>query len=212
LGHFLLSAVSRTDAEPQWQLQPTRKLLSRELLGLKRSKGPWTLYEILPNEDPDFLAQQKAEKEGLTPDKDNPDKQMDPKKDAKNFVDQLCDYNTLFEEFYRQTFVTTDRINSAEADLKAVEAAKTAADQQIEQVKKDVADLNVELTKFKRERDAVAAHHQAVKAKLSAMQSAVELTAKANAALAAEIARLQLQAARMIDQRTKRMAQLGIEK
>lgn len=49
LGEFSVAAV----AGQQWQLQPVRPMTEAERERLRRSRGPWSLYELMPGEPMD---------------------------------------------------------------------------------------------------------------------------------------------------------------
>ena len=65
----------------------------------------------------------------------------------------------------------------------------------------------VEKPKYSGQRDAVLAHRDAVQGKLAAIQAAVAETIKTAQAMAGEIARIQREATRIIDERSQAMAQ-----
>ena len=73
--------------------------------------------------------------------------------------------------------------------------------QQLEAEKKA---FNAELQKVTRHRNEIASHLDAVQAKLSQVEAAVADARKRNQFYASEIARLQLDAIRRIDERTRR--------
>jgi hypothetical protein len=54
LGEFSVAAV----AGQQWQLQPVRPMTDEERDRLRRSRGPWSLYEVMPGEPMDADAAQ----------------------------------------------------------------------------------------------------------------------------------------------------------
>jgi len=216
IGEFKVVGV----ADQQVQLQPTRKLIEKELDRLVKSEGTWSLYEKMPADNHDVFAQlTEEEKREFLPEgsvsefiKDGqPAEAEDPKErlseDGKTYVRRLRDYKVLFSEYHRKRTYLHDLRESAERDVAALETAVAAAGQLIEARQADVVELKKELVKYRRERDAAVAHHAALQRQVTAAEAAVEKMIVSNKAIAGRIAKIQLEAVRRIDQRTRRMAQ-----
>ncbi len=171
LGEFSVAAV----ADRQWQLQPVRPMTEAERDRLRRSRGPWSLYEVMPGEP----------MEGDSAD---------------------VDYHVLFSEFYRQRALLDDLIAATTADTQAVENADTSARQGVELLQKDIAATKEEIKAMRAEHDLVAKHVADLEAKLAQLKDAAQKTELANRAAASELARLQLEAIRRIDERTSKIA------
>ncbi len=233
LGEFIVTRVN--EAQKQWELRPgpwiapagldkvglpaeaqaaltnlTRSRLER----LSKSAGMWTMYEVMPSEAPHLVAVPKDAAGPPTPSAKPPEGQPPaPQKPSQpgqqnvaDYVSGLCDYEILFNEFYRLRAVMVDWINATVADARAVQAADNEARQETLAVEKDIAAASEELKEQKQQRLAAEEHRKALEAKLAEVQAAVQKTLEANRALAAEVARLQLEATRLIDEQTKRVA------
>jgi len=228
LGEFVLKAVGG-QGNQQWQLQPARALVDDQKARIEQSRqsgGTWSLYELMPRAVPGYFelaeggqppaaatpGEPPGKVEQSAPSGTAPAAEPSPRDTAKPKLEYLADYEGLFTEFYRLRAVLTDAIASEQTDLAAMESSLTQAQQRIDQLNKEVADLKVELAKAETARDTVAAHRQAVENKVAELQSAIIETQKANQAAVAEIARIQLEATRRIDERTRTMAQAGAGK
>ena len=119
---------------------------------------------------------------------------------------QLRDYRTVLEIYHRQRTELTDLREAAERDLQYISTALEDAKRQVAFRQQEVAALKADLAKYRAERDAVVAHHQAVEKKIGELQRGIELVMADNRAKAAQIARIQHEATRQIDERTRSVA------
>lgn len=110
-----------------------------------------------------------------------------------------------------QLTLLTDLIASMERDVQYMQAAAADAKKQVTFRENEKAALEADLAKIRAERDAVAAHRQRVEQKLGELKAAVEQMLEQNRTMAGQIARIQLEAARQIEQRARAMAQSGEE-
>ena len=125
------------------------------------------------------------------------------------YVRQLRDYDLLFGVYHGQRSMALDETQAATRDLQYLQNALADAKQQEQFRHDEIEGLKKELAECAAERDAVAAYRKALEDKLSAVKADVEEMIKTNQALAGEIARIQLEATRRIDEQTRRMAQAG---
>ncbi|MFC1597487.1 hypothetical protein ACFL5Q_06065 [Planctomycetota bacterium] len=126
------------------------------------------------------------------------------------YVRQLRDYEELFRHYALQWTAGIDRLESAARNLAYVTLARDDAVQQRD-FRQTQHDNLVEVRKEQfAERDLAASHLKAVTGKLTAIQAASHQKRKANQAMGGEIARIQREATRRIDQETRRMAQLDL--
>jgi hypothetical protein len=219
LGEFVATKV----ADKQVTIVPTDKLTSREIDRLEKAqKIPQilVLYEILPRDNHEIFAGMSDEqkKAMLPPDslheylKDGrPAEKDDPKNcvvDGK-FVRPLRDYRVLLDADRERYVLLTNSFATAAKDKKLIDDALADAQKQEEACKKDIADSTSDLEKFSRERDVVAAYRDAIKESLASAEAAITRLIDTNKAMAGQIAKFQLEAARRIDQRTRAMAQSG---
>jgi hypothetical protein len=82
----------------------------------------------------------------------------------------------------------------------------TNAEAQEQQNQRQIDEAKQERTKAFAERDAVASHLAALEERLTTIKGGISQVRQANQALAGEIAKLQLEAIRRVDQRTREMA------
>ncbi len=208
LGEFVVGAV----AGPQWELRPARPMTEPEIERLRRSRGPWSLYELMPAEPMELAAPQPkpdqaagAETAGTEAAKPQPSQPA--KIGSPEWVARLVDFHVLLSELYRQRTELRTLIDATLADAQTVEAANKQALEQVALLNKEIAATGEEIKAMKAERDLVAKHLADVQAKLAELKDAVQKTDLANRAAAAELARLQLEAIRRIDERTSKIAQ-----
>lgn len=212
LGQFTVTAVG----DKSVQLVPSMALDATELERLQKSQGPWSLYEIMPvdqhqllaelSEDEiqamfpkstveEYLADRRAVEAGAT----NPD--------APKPSRQLRDYEVLFGAQHMLRSMRTDEMAAATRDVSFLQSALADAKRQVQFRQDEIAQLKQDSTEEAKQRDEVAAHRQALETTLASVQSNITELLKSNQSLAGEIARIQMQATRQIDERTRRMAQ-----
>jgi hypothetical protein len=174
-GAFLGEFTVAAVADRQWQLQPVRPMTEVELERLRRSRSAWSLYEVMPGEPAE---------EGQPP--------------------QVgTDYHVLFSDYYRLRASLDDLIGTTTADTQSLENAVASANQGAELVQKDIAAAKEELKVTRDQRDLVTKHLAQLKATFDRLKDAVQKYEQANRAAASQLAGLQLEAIRRIDQRTK---------
>lgn len=216
-GGSYLGQFTVTDAPGKnLQLRPSMRLDARELKRLQASKGPWALYELMPADQHEVLTElSEGQLRAMLPDsteeeyvKDswppNPD---DP--ESQRSVRKLRDYEVLFGADHRQRSVWMDQMEAATRDLKALESALADARQQVQFRQEEIDQLKQESAAIARERDAWAAHRKALETTLAAVNKEIETMVQTNQALAGQIAWIQLEATRRIDEQTQRMVRAG---
>lgn len=209
LGEFKVTGVD--EKAKQIQLQETMRLLPHQVQHLQNStKGPWTLYEVMPGDRPDLLAQLPPnELDALLP----ADVRKEYAKDGQpaeagdapervvngKYQRALRDYSELFHELDRQLSVMRDEQAAAEKDLAAVTTAHADALKQVAFTDAEIKDLQAELDRSNKERAVVTAHRKALEASLASAKAELQKTLDENKQLAGEITNHQLQAAARID-------------
>ncbi len=217
LGDFQITAVS----DKIWQLRPTRALSPRELGRLQQASrgGLWVLYERIPSMTPELLAEMtgaaapEAEKPAAGPEAEKPPVSPPkgdsaPPKPSSPVLATLIDYRQVFDYYYMERSRLTDLIESAKNDLKGLTEAQNAADAEIKLLEAELAKHKALLAEASRQRDAVAGHLQAVEAKRAEFESRVAQTIQENQTTAQKLAQAQLEAARRIEERTRRTASI----
>ena len=119
----------------------------------------------------------------------------------------LRDYQILFAAGRAEYTLLVDQIDWVTRDGKLIEEALAAAKRQDEAIKVELAAVKEDRVKFTKERGAVVAYHEALDKEVAAVNAEVARLIETNKAMAGRIAKLQLEAARRIDERTRAMAQ-----
>jgi septal ring factor EnvC (AmiA/AmiB activator) len=183
------------------------------------AKRPWELYEVLPRDNHEiFSALTDKEREALlgsslpeyrddgqpAPKDAPPERVVDGK-----YVRPLRDYRILFAAQNLHRTLLADQIDATERDLKLVQEALEQAQQQEAAAKQDVATAKEDLKESTRQRDSVGAYLQKLQQALNVAKTDIEQFLKNNQKMAEQMAKLQLEAVRRIDERTRAMAQSG---
>ena len=219
-GQYVGEFAVRITGDKQLTLEPTSRLSPREMDKLKRTKHPWVLYEILPHDNHEIFASLSDEQKKAMLPADSvqnylrdgkPTAKGDPRDRVVNgiFVRPLVDYGVVLTDERDHRIILGDKIEAIKKDKLLVEAALAEARDQEEACKRDIASTDAELKNMERVRDAVAALDAKLQKSLEAMQAWIDRLAATNQAMAGQIAKYQLEAARRIDQRTRVMAQSG---
>lgn len=201
LGKYKVTAVSDTDK--QITLEPAFKLTQTDLDKLASEKAPWNLYDSLPHDNHWIFAQlNEQDKKAWLP-ADIADEYL---KDEKN-ERQLIDYSYLFDEYRFETSDLIDQIEATDRDLKLAEDSLADAKKQVEFYEKQATIAKTIFDKFARQKDTVNDYLVKLNAKIAEIKSSMESLIKNNKAMAGQIAKIQLDATRRIDERTRAMAQ-----
>ncbi len=126
------------------------------------------------------------------------------------FVRQLRDYETLFRIADVETVQMIDRLAVANRNKQYLKMVSddVAREQQFRQ--QEVDHLKAEKAKLVAERDLVAAYRQALEKSLEQYRAAITQLVESNRKIAGQIAKIQLDAIRLMDQRTRQMAQAQV--
>jgi hypothetical protein len=201
LGEFKATGVN----QKQVDLAPCSRLSPREADALAAAKGPWVLYEVMPRDNHEvFAALGDKELEAMLP-RESVEQYIKGDKSAR----PVRDYQVLLNTASLRHTLLMDRISAAAGDNKLVDEALVLAKKQEEDIQQDLALAKEEVKKSAGEQDAVAAYRKALQQELDAVKAAVAQLIESNQAMAGQLAKLQFEAARRIDQRTRAMAQSG---
>jgi len=204
LGQFVVSDV----AEKQVVLQPGYKMTPAEITRLQRAKAPWGLYQSLPGDSRELFANwDEATKKAMLPAATLTEYLQDGQSDKP--PRKLRDYDVIFKSCLRQRSEMLAETEAAARDLEYLTAAVKDAEEQRKAYENLVAKLKTELASMQDELKLAAAHNKAVEEKLAQIKAGVEDLINQNRGAAAEIARIQLEATRQIDERTRRMVRAG---
>jgi hypothetical protein len=218
LGEFKVTGAD--EKQKTVALTPTLPLSPRQFDRLASAQRPWDLYEVLPRDNHDvFASLNDKEKEAMLPREGLPEYLNDGKPATKDmpaervaadkYVRPLRDYQVRFGAQGLQRVLLGERIDAATGDLKLVKDALEQAQQQEEAAKRDVAAAKEDVKNFTRQRDIVAAYRKTLEQELEAAKAGIAELLKNNQGMARQMAKLQLEAARRIDQRARAMAQSG---
>jgi len=125
------------------------------------------------------------------------------------FVRQLRDYQSLFQWYDLERTRLFDLAESGQRDKNYMLAAAADAKKDVQFRHDEIETLKVELGKCRAEQEAVVAHDNALKQKLADLKAAVLQMIATNQALASQIAKIQWDASRRIDQQLRVMVQSG---
>lgn len=215
LGEFSVSAV----AEKQIGLQPTHKMSERQLQQLGASRGPWNLYDVMPIDSHDAFAGKSPEdlrkllveesvaehaRDGKKADPSDPAECVDKK---GNYVRPLRDYQAMFGRYYRELARNAELEGVVARAKKSLAAAEANIKRSMEASQTTIEAAKTELAAATAQRDAVAGHRKQLEENLAAAKQWIEQTLASNRVMAKEITKLQLEASRRIDLRTRSMAQ-----
>ena len=132
--------------------------------------------------------------------------EVEAENEQGRYVRQLRDYEELFRQYDLQRTAWSDKWDSTTRENNYITQAHDDAKLQLQHRQSEKDRLKDDRTKDFEERDVAAAHLEAVSAKLAAIRAAIGEAIKTNQAMAGEIARIQREATRLIDEETRKMA------
>lgn len=203
LGEYRVDAVS----EKQVVLASTTQMAASLAENVTKSKAPWVLYEMMPTDEHEAYANLPEEQRKSVPEEFIKDGQQDAS--GKKFERPLRDYLAIFRacEVHRALFA--DRDVSTTRDLGYLKTAD-------EDAKNQEALAEKEKTQVEKEREWATAEREAVRQLLADRQNMLGIFQRLvqeaiadNLKQAQKIAKLQKEAADLIDRRTGSMAQFG---
>jgi hypothetical protein len=214
LGEFKVTAV----ADKQITLEPAFKLTPADEKKLAEAKKPWNLYDSLPHDNHEILEQlSEQDKKAMLPADSAEEFIKDGKPAAEgvpsgNTVDgkyarSLRDYGYLFDTYRMKITELVDRQESIKRDNQMVEETLADAKIQVQFWQKQGTVAKALVAEMVRQRDAVTAHLDKLQKKIAETKTAITELIKNNKAMAGQIAKIQLDATRRIDERTRAMAQ-----
>ena len=135
----------------------------------------------------------------------------DPKECVVNgkYQRRLRDYKEIFKTCHSERTLFVDLYEALTRDEQYLKDALADAQRQLQFAEQEVALTKTDWTVAKKEQKAVIDHQAILESRLAGLQQLVTQRIKENLTIAAEIAKIQLNAARRIDERTRTMAQAG---
>lgn len=202
LGQFVVKDSRAT----QLQIGPSLSLSPEEIQALVNSRQTgrrWSLHEIMPDDNHEiYLDWDPAQYMALLP--------AETAAEYENEAERtLRDYRVLFNDMHRTRSRNIDQIAALTVDNAFLDSAVASATTQEQFRNQELVDLKSRLSETQGDRDAIEAHRAAVQRKLAQIETAVTRSIETNQAILGEVTRLQLEATRIIDARTRRMAQAG---
>ena len=211
-GHYLGQFIVKGKADKQLQLQPAVKMTPAETERLKQSRGPWVLRDVVPVDDHDiFAGVDEAKMRAMLPDASEEGylKHGQPGPDGKPSSRDLRDYRVLMDTYYGHRAVLAELLEAAKRDNQYLQAALADAKQQEQFRNQEIDSLKTLLAEETRQLDAVTAHLKAVQDKLAELRTGVDQLIQSNRQTAGQVAQIQLEAIRRVDEETNRMARAG---
>lgn len=212
LGEFRVDAVSDKRvvlaSTSQMAKSDDPKVFKSLADNVYESKTPWVLYEMMPTDEHEAFTNLTEDQKKWIPKEYAEDGKQGA--DGKiEFSRPLRDYLTIFRDYEMYRTVFADRMASAVRDQAYLAAADKQVKEQQAAMEKEKAQVKIEKQRADTERAAVASHYNSVQWMLESNQLAVKAAIAKNVQSAQEIARLQKEAADLIDRRTRSMAQYG---
>jgi hypothetical protein len=214
LGEFKVTAV----ADKQITLEPAFKLTPEDLKKLAEPRKPWNLYDSLPHDSHEIMEQlNNQEMEAMLP-KDSVRQYIDDGKPAPSgapaadisdgkYVRPLRDYGYLFNIDRLHITELVDRLEAGVRDNQMVDNALADAKLQVKYWQDQGKVAKAFLADMDRQLGALNDYLAKLQKKLADTNAALMELTKNNKAMAGQIAKIQLDATRRIDERTRAMAQ-----
>jgi hypothetical protein len=205
------------------KMQPAYSLSEAELKKLAEAKGTWTFYNVLPQDEHDIFAKLTDEQKQTLFPKDfsketlaeylgdgKPASVNAPKDriDANgNYIRPLRNYALIFDHCRQRKTILFDEAEATTRDMKLVEESVADAKRQVQFYQNLKNDMTARLAKSEKDRDNVAKLCDNLDVKIKTIGDAVEKLIQKNKAMAGQLAEKQLEATRLIEARTRVMAQ-----
>lgn len=207
LGKFTVAQV----ADKQVVLQPAYIMLPDELARMKAAKRSWSLYENLPMDSNEAFAEwdeatKKANLPAASVQQYLDDALVEGEGGLKTWKRPLRDYRSLFDIYYRYRAELIKEIEAGKQDLKYATGALAGQEEQKKFFEGLVAAAKTELAAMQADLKIVSDHSNALAKQISEKIAEAQRLYQENQAAAARLTQAQLQATRLIEERTKRMA------
>jgi hypothetical protein len=195
LGEFQVTKAGKTKSV---DLVPNIPLSPNQLKRLATSRGPWTVYQTSPLDDPRIFA-------ALNPN------------DLQNLLGKISpdvvaewsqanrphrNYQMIFHQFSHRTSMTLDEIAKINDKITRLKDSNVRVLEDIKYRETEKGDLQTDLKDFQRERTAIVAYLQKLQDQLTAVRKERLAIYMATKQAAAELTELQIKAAEQINLRT----------
>ncbi len=233
-GSYLGQFQVREVAEDLLTLVPARKFSPEQIQRIQTSRGTISLYDILPYDNHEafagltdeeikvLLARARPDtireylKHGKPADADDPQNAEIEgvvvrrwRDDDGNYVRQLRDYEILLQSHHARRSLLTALKEASIRDKQYIETALADARIQVQFREDEKAELQARKTGLQHEVDVVAAHQNQLQEQLAEVRRDIQDTLVANEQKAEELAQVQNDAARLIEQKVRSIARGG---
>jgi vacuolar-type H+-ATPase subunit I/STV1 len=205
------------------KMQPAYPLSQEDVKKLAEAKGYWTFYSVLPQDEHEIFAKLTDEQkqklfpvdfsketlaeylgDGKPADPNAPKDRIDA---GGNYIRPLRNYSLIFDHCRQRKTILFDEAEATNRDMKLVEESLADAKRQVQFYQNLKTETAARLAKSEKDRDVVAKLCSDLEAKIKLIEDAIGELIKKNKAMAGELAEKQLEATRIIDARTRVMAQ-----
>jgi len=223
LGAFRVAAVNprQGDQPAMVQLESTDFLTNREVQRIQaavqaaqQGQLGWTICELLPTDDHEIFAGLDAQTLAAILPRDVVDeyvrdgKPADPNNpQSPPYWRKLRDYEVALRNLSLKRAELLDQIASLTADKNRLDACLADAKREEQARDQEIAQLQQELSRKEHERDLAQNHLKLVEDTLARVTAARDRLIQENLKTAEELARAQLKARDLIEQRVRTMAQ-----
>ncbi len=201
LGEFKLPTPDRAPGDlqdGQVALESVLSMSEPQLQRLNESQGPWLLYEVVPPDDHEMLAEFSEEELRARLPAETVDEYLkdgkqgsatdDPDRlEEGNYIRRLRDYGSLFHVLDRRRTTLVDVIAATRKDLDLLNESIEGAEQQIAFRNVEIDAAGKELADLEKQRDAVKAFHDQLAAQLEQVRGTIQKTLESNRQLATEL-------------------------
>jgi hypothetical protein len=196
-GHYLGEFVV-TDAPADGKvvkIAPNMPMSPQELQQLAAAKATWTLYEKMPNDENNVFKSLTPQQAALV----LPDKLADNYREGSRDEKEMSDYVYLFHYFNLHRQLIADTVAKINSNIARLVDAENRNQAKIKYREKEIADLKFDKEGFETERDSVTDYHKTLDVAAKKLATQVAASKAQNAALAAQLKQLQLEAAQRIN-------------
>jgi|GEM_PF-1626662 len=225
LGEFRVSGVGGGSGvgAKQLTLKPAKKLDEQQYKRLAQSRGPWVLYERLPMDSYDlFEGLPEEQLRAMMPESAYREivkhgKPADPDDPPECVVDgiyrrPLVDFSLALNYVHRRRSELVDLKKAADREKATIDNALAMAQQEQKTHEAWKATAQQALNQMEAERDAAAEHLKEVENALAAKQAEIQKTIAQIQEFTRQIARIQLEVSRKIEQRVQAALQAAAPK
>ena len=191
-GEF--KVVSVAENSPTIQVAANLPLSEAQTTALASAKGPWTLYLMMPIDDPAiFSAMKDEERQARLPETSRAEFAKSDR--------ELIDYAAFFHESFVQCGLLADGIAKLNSNIERTTADVKEANNEVAYRQTERTNLQADLEKFAYEEKVIAEYARTLEERMAKVRDALKATYLSARTKAAGLTAMQLQAAEEIDRR-----------